>query len=209
MFIIFGWPERKSGEKALSTYCAGCEKDTVHKAFTQQSWFTLFFIPVFPLGGKHPHAICNICGQDVYNVTLRSGIPAPALADTRKCPMCAEFIKQDALVCKHCGHHLSAEEVENSRRLIFEAEERRAAAIEQDRQRAITDGREPASSGVSYTCPKCGYFGELKKEHRGSMIVCLFLTLFCFLPGLIYAMIFHGCQGVCHKCGFRVAKIMK
>jgi hypothetical protein len=30
----------------------------------------------------------------------------------KKCPMCAEYIKLEARVCKHCGHEFSQEEVE-------------------------------------------------------------------------------------------------
>ena len=28
--------------------------------------------------------------------------------DTKKCPMCAEFIRTDAVICKHCGGKLDA-----------------------------------------------------------------------------------------------------
>lgn len=31
------------------------------------------------------------------------------LADTKKCPMCAETIKYEAKLCKHCGHKFSEE----------------------------------------------------------------------------------------------------
>jgi len=35
--------------------------------------------------------------------------------DERKCPQCAEVIKKQAAVCKHCGHKFSAEEVAAAR----------------------------------------------------------------------------------------------
>jgi hypothetical protein len=33
-------------------------------------------------------------------------------ANEKKCPRCAEIIKKDAVVCKHCGHQFSASEIE-------------------------------------------------------------------------------------------------
>lgn len=32
-------------------------------------------------------------------------------ANEKKCPLCAEVIKKDAVVCKHCGHQFSASEI--------------------------------------------------------------------------------------------------
>ena len=29
--------------------------------------------------------------------------------DTKKCPYCAEFVKSDAIVCKHCGRSLETD----------------------------------------------------------------------------------------------------
>jgi hypothetical protein len=124
MFIIFGWPERKSGEQSLSIYCSQCQRDTVHKAFTQQSWFTLFFIPVFPIGAKHPHAICNICGQDAHDRASTPAAPPRIRAEvpplltggwanrpTKRCPACAEDVLLEATSCRFCGRKFSAEEV--------------------------------------------------------------------------------------------------
>lgn len=36
-------------------------------------------------------------------------------ANEKACPRCAEVIKKDALVCKHCGHEFSAAEIEQQR----------------------------------------------------------------------------------------------
>jgi len=124
MFIIFGWPERRSGEQLLSAHCSGCRRETVHKAFTQQQWFTLFFIPILPIGVKRPHAICNVCGRDAHRPTPARAAPpplpaevSPSLADagasrsTKRCPACAEDILLDAAVCRFCGHNFSAGEI--------------------------------------------------------------------------------------------------
>lgn len=45
-------------------------------------------------------------------------------ADEKKCPDCAEIIKKDAVVCKHCGHRFSQQEME--------AEKRRAAEMQKN-----------------------------------------------------------------------------
>lgn len=37
-------------------------------------------------------------------------------ADEKKCSQCAEVIKKDAAVCKHCGHHFTQEEIEVGRK---------------------------------------------------------------------------------------------
>lgn len=81
MFIIFGWPQRKSGVHTLSAYCARCRRETVHKGYAEQTWFTLFFIPILPLSGKHPRALCHVCGQDMWDRSLAPVRPVRPVID--------------------------------------------------------------------------------------------------------------------------------
>jgi len=131
MFIIFGWPSRKIGEHEVAAYCHACQRDTMHKAFTRQNWFTLFFIPILPISAKSPHAICNVCGLDVHGRgaapgarPLAAGLATPMSASrlTKRCPACAEEILLEATVCRFCGRNLSSHDV--------------AQALEEQRARA-------------------------------------------------------------------------
>jgi hypothetical protein len=45
----------------LSFPCSHCGKTTVHSAIVRKGKFTLFFIPLFPIGKKYLIA-CNLCG---------------------------------------------------------------------------------------------------------------------------------------------------
>lgn len=42
-----------------------------------------------------------------FGAVRRAADPAPS-ADTQKCPFCAELVKAEAKVCKHCGRDLPA-----------------------------------------------------------------------------------------------------
>jgi transcription elongation factor Elf1 len=45
----------------LSYNCSHCGKTTVHSAIIRTGKFTLFFIPLFPIGKQYLIA-CNLCG---------------------------------------------------------------------------------------------------------------------------------------------------
>lgn len=45
----------------LSYRCSHCQKTTVHSAIIRKGKFTLFFIPIFPIG-KQYFIACNLCG---------------------------------------------------------------------------------------------------------------------------------------------------
>lgn len=64
MIIIFG---SKTMYKNLGTvgsyYCERCHNTSEWQFMQHRTWFTLFFIPVFPISGKHEYLQCLICSQ--------------------------------------------------------------------------------------------------------------------------------------------------
>lgn len=50
--------------------------------------------------GRSPLLWALLCGIFPLLVIAIALLPA---VDTKKCPHCAEMIKEDAKVCKHCG----------------------------------------------------------------------------------------------------------
>ena len=59
--IIWGirWFATTLGQLLYS--CSNCGKKTAHTAVVQKGWFTLFFIPLIPIGKKYV-IVCNLCG---------------------------------------------------------------------------------------------------------------------------------------------------
>jgi transcription elongation factor Elf1 len=59
--LIWGtrWSAITLGQLAYT--CSRCGKTTVHSAIIRKGKFTLFFIPIFPIGKQYLIA-CNLCG---------------------------------------------------------------------------------------------------------------------------------------------------
>jgi hypothetical protein len=59
--LIFGtrWTLVVLGQLLYS--CSHCQKQTMHSALVNKGKFTLFFIPLFPIGKKYLIS-CNLCG---------------------------------------------------------------------------------------------------------------------------------------------------
>ena len=61
MFFLFGVRTRSNGLAQIDQPCSKCSKHTIHTAVETKRWFTLFFIPIIPLGTSHLLG-CNVCG---------------------------------------------------------------------------------------------------------------------------------------------------
>ena len=61
MFFLFGVRTKAKALAQVENSCSKCGRPTMHAIAETQKWFTLFFIPVIPLGGNH-FAKCGVCG---------------------------------------------------------------------------------------------------------------------------------------------------
>jgi len=75
-FFLFGMRTKTQPIKQIEYPCSKCARNTVFTALESKRWFTLFFIPVIPLGGGH-----LICGLTLKcSPELKEQITAKAMA---------------------------------------------------------------------------------------------------------------------------------
>lgn len=73
MFIIFGTTTRKIKENDGFFLCPQCQTLKPYILQSYQSWFTLFFIPLFPIGNKrNKHVECKECGTTFIQRVLEN-----------------------------------------------------------------------------------------------------------------------------------------
>ena len=63
--LIFGFKQLAKLLATLSYVCNSCGQPAAHRIFTRWNWFSLFFIPVIPLGTKRYYDTCVACGRTV------------------------------------------------------------------------------------------------------------------------------------------------
>jgi hypothetical protein len=61
MLFLFGIRTKAKSIGQVERSCSKCAKLTMHNAIESRRWFTLFFIPVVPLGGNYA-VRCGVCG---------------------------------------------------------------------------------------------------------------------------------------------------
>jgi len=61
MFFLFGVRTKAKAIAQLERPCTKCARPTIFTVIESKRYFTLFFIPVIPLGGSQV-VRCNLCG---------------------------------------------------------------------------------------------------------------------------------------------------
>ena len=65
MFIIFGISTKQKAKTAGQFHCPVCQTQRTYAELRQSRRFTLFFIPVLPLGSSSlGRVICTTCGSE-------------------------------------------------------------------------------------------------------------------------------------------------
>ena len=63
MLVIFGFRTRVAILATLTYVCETCGVAAAHRVVRRRRWFTLFFIPVFPVGADRYTDTCINCGR--------------------------------------------------------------------------------------------------------------------------------------------------
>ena len=61
MLFLFGLRSKAKVIGQIERSCSKCAKATVQSAIETQRWFTVFFIPLIPIGSSYAIR-CNLCG---------------------------------------------------------------------------------------------------------------------------------------------------
>ncbi|MGH9019207.1 MAG: zinc-ribbon domain-containing protein, partial [Acidimicrobiales bacterium] len=61
MFVIFGIKRLRKRLATVFAMCGTCHTPAAQVIIRASTWFSLFFIPVIPLGSKY-YSTCTMCG---------------------------------------------------------------------------------------------------------------------------------------------------
>ena len=80
--IIWGYRTRVAILATLTYICETCGIQAAHRVLRRRRWFTLFFIPVAPLGAGKYTDTCINCGRvrQLTREEAESVVPAPAVS---------------------------------------------------------------------------------------------------------------------------------
>src|SRR5262245_20065590 len=112
MFIIFGTKMVKTPEKNglnLRKHCARCHFLSDMQEHSSKQYFTLFFIPVFPVSKGESTLVCNRCGASFYiqaedYSAAETGSPFSSEGASRK--ESTPEAERMVIVCDHCKGRL-------------------------------------------------------------------------------------------------------
>lgn len=87
--IFFGWRTLTSQrpEAPVNTVCPACRQHTTIVPVRARDWFTLFFIPVFPISGAKQYIKCTTC-QTCFDIDIEQFRRSASIPDQRNLQQC-------------------------------------------------------------------------------------------------------------------------
>jgi hypothetical protein len=76
--ILYGTRHRNSILSGGEFTCPNCHTLKGYSLTRRQSWFTLFFLPIFPVGSSFEYVECRACGKHYDQEILKFHPPAEA-----------------------------------------------------------------------------------------------------------------------------------
>src|SRR4051812_34642524 len=87
--IFFGWRKLLSQrpEPPINTICPSCRQQSSIVPMQGRDWFTLFFIPIFPISGAKPFVKCTTC-QACFDIDIEEFRRRISIPDQRGLQQC-------------------------------------------------------------------------------------------------------------------------
>jgi predicted RNA-binding Zn-ribbon protein involved in translation (DUF1610 family) len=105
--LIFGMRRKSYITGHITKKCPHCGVTCAQTQVTSKRFFTLFFIPLIPLGSSR-FTTCTSCGQRSANDSIAPPPPVDSSAPldgapSAPCPVCGEALQSVDDQCAQCG----------------------------------------------------------------------------------------------------------
>ena len=107
--ILWGSKNREKKLASVPFFCPSCGRDGTATHFKQARYFTLYFVPLFPIHTYGEFVRCDAC-QATFDTGILSMNRAELLASTQPwiCGRCQNRNPANSDECLGCGTHRNA-----------------------------------------------------------------------------------------------------
>jgi ribosomal protein L37E len=100
--LIFGMRRKSNIIGHVTKKCSHCGVICSHTQIESKKFFTVFFIPLIPLGTTH-YTTCTSCGQRSRDESEAAPVTSVENPPSRACSICGETLQNVDDQCAHCG----------------------------------------------------------------------------------------------------------
>lgn len=153
LFVIFGWPRRtKDYGPSHPEYCPHCDNESWLTLVKERRWFSLFFIPVLPLGRADYWLVCSICGA-------AAELRKQEFKEFKSCVKATEEFRSGRISENEYGHRLDEHLPSADSEWDATPEEPTVDSNGLEAQFCYQCGSDLPDDATK--CPDCGWAGEI------------------------------------------------